>query len=138
MKRVVCDTNIYISAFIFPGGVPDQVLELARQGLIELFTSPFILDEFRRVLREKFSLGASKNEELVERIQRLAMLVEPEIRISVIQEKDDDNRILECAVEAKADYLVTGDKKHLQPLREYAGIKICSPEEFLRSALWIE
>jgi putative PIN family toxin of toxin-antitoxin system len=137
MKRVVCDTNIYISAFIFPGGNPDQVLELARQGLIELYTSHFILGEFRQVLREKFRLSEPTIEELVERIRHIATILQPKIKLAVILEKDDDNRVLECAVEARAHYLVTGDTKHIQPLKEYQGIKIYSPAEFLRLGLWL-
>jgi len=50
----------------------------------------------------------------------------------VIREKDDDNRILECALEGKAEYIISGDKRHLLPLGEYEGIRILSPDEFLR------
>lgn len=138
MKRVVCDTNIYISAFIFPGSKPDQVLNLARQGLIELYVSPFIIDELRRVLEEKFRLGDTKIIEVTERVRELSTIVEPEVRVSIIQEKQDDNRILECAIQARAHYLVTGDTKHILPLREYQGISICSPADFLQRKLWLE
>lgn len=138
MKRVVCDTNIYISAFIFPGSKPDQVLNLARQGLIELYVSPFIIDELRRVLEEKFRLGDTKIMEVTERVRELSTIVEPEVRVSIIQEKQDDNRILEGAIQARAHYLVTGDTKHILPLREYQGISICSPADFLQGKLWLE
>ncbi|GBC95281.1 hypothetical protein HRbin16_01068 [bacterium HR16] len=87
MKRVVCDTNIYISAFIFPGSKPDQVLDLARQGFIELNVSSFILDELRRVLLEKFRMEHTKSEEILERVRQLATIVEPEVRVFVIREK---------------------------------------------------
>ena len=50
----------------------------------------------------------------------------------MIREKDDDNRILECALEGKAEYIISGDKRHLLPLGEYEGIRILSPDEFLR------
>lgn len=138
MKRVVCDTNIYISAFIFPGSKPDLVLNLARQGLIELYVSPFIIDELRRVLEEKFRLDDTKIREVTERVRELSTIVEPEVRVSIIQEKQDDNRILECAIQARAHYLVTGDTKHILPLREYQGISICSPADFLQRKLWLE
>ncbi len=138
MKRVVCDTNIYISAFIFPGSKPDQVLDLARQGFIELYVSSFILDELRRVLLKKFRMEQTKSEEILERVRQLATIVEPEERVFVIREKQDDNRIIECAIAAKAHYLVTGDTKHILPIRKYQGIKIRSPAEFLQRELWLE
>jgi uncharacterized protein len=138
MKRIVCDTNIYISALIFPNSKPDQVLELVRQDLIKLYTSHFIIDEFYRIVTKKFRLPPDECEIQVKQIQKIASLLEPKMKISIIREKDDDNRIIECAVAAKADYLISGDKKHILPLQEYAGITICNPAEFLRSRLWIE
>jgi predicted nucleic acid-binding protein len=50
----------------------------------------------------------------------------------VIKENDDDNRILECAIEGRVQYLISGDRKHLLPLKEYQGAKILSPAEFLK------
>jgi predicted nucleic acid-binding protein len=61
----------------------------------------------------------------------LAVILEPEQRPSVIQRNEADNRILECAVEASADYLVTGDRQHLLPLKEYLGTKIVSSVQLL-------
>jgi len=52
--------------------------------------------------------------------------------LRVVLDTDADNRILECAVQEKVDYLVTGDAKHLQPLKEYKGIKVLSPADFLK------
>ena len=67
-------------------------------------------------------------------IESKAIKVQPKRRLSVIKEKDADNRILECAVEGKTDYIISGDKRHILPLREYSGIGILSPDAFLR--LW--
>jgi predicted nucleic acid-binding protein len=58
--------------------------------------------------------------------------VHPKNKVSVIKENDDDNRILECAIEGKVQYLISGDRKHLLPLKEYQRIKILSPAEFLK------
>ena len=52
-------------------------------------------------------------------------------RVSVIQQKDSDNRILECAIEASADVLITGNFKHIRPLGSFRGIEILAPREFL-------
>jgi predicted nucleic acid-binding protein len=62
----------------------------------------------------------------------MATLVIPKQTLKVIKERDSDNRILECTVEGKAQYIVSGDEHHLLPLREFEGIKILSPAEFLR------
>jgi len=56
----------------------------------------------------------------------------PTQRVDVIKEKEDDDRILECALEGKAQYVISGDKRHLLPLKEYQGIRILPPTEFLK------
>ncbi|MGB5053935.1 MAG: putative toxin-antitoxin system toxin component, PIN family [Nitrospirales bacterium] len=132
MIRVVYDTNVLISAAIFPRSVPDQVLGLARTGAVILFTSQFILDEFRRVLEDKFGLDRDRADFMVDHVRSLAQTVSPPISIGIIQAKESDNRILECAVEARAHYLVTGDRKHILPLGEFRGIQILSPSDFLQ------
>lgn len=132
--RVVIDTNVFISGLNFAGR-PSEVLELLIKGEIEVFISPFILAELERILRDRFEWKTEQLHRVLNRIKTKTILVHPKIRISVIKEKDDDNRILECAVEAKVEYLVSGDRKHLLPLREYQGVKILSPAEFMRIVL---
>ena len=65
-------------------------------------------------------------------------MIKPERRISIIKQDEDDNRILECAIEGKAEYIISGDEHHLLPLNEYQGIKILSPAEFLKLLTTIE
>ena len=131
MPKVVVDTNILISATVF-GGVSDDILELARGREIELLTSPVILEEFSRILRVKVSFSPERIIEALLEIRGIVTLVNPKIKLSVVKEDEPDNRILECAISAKADFIISGDTKHLQPLKEYEGIKILSPSEFLR------
>jgi putative PIN family toxin of toxin-antitoxin system len=100
-KQVVCDTNILISALVFPGGNPDKILGLARIGEIDLLISPFILHEFEKVLREKFNYKKSEVAQRSARIMNISRLVEPSEQVLVIGEDKSDNRILECAVAAK-------------------------------------
>jgi putative PIN family toxin of toxin-antitoxin system len=102
--RVVCDTNILISALIFPGGNPDKVIQLARTKEIDLYISPFILNEFERVLKEKFNYTENEVKKRLERIINISTIVNPKEHISVVTEDEADNRILECAIEAKADF----------------------------------
>jgi putative PIN family toxin of toxin-antitoxin system len=129
--RVVLDTNVLISALAFPGSKPDQILSRIRRGEIDLFISSFILSELDRVLREKFRLTKKEAQDRVNAISSIAHLVEPTERIQVVTAKDDDNRILECAIEAQADFLVTGDKEHLLPLGSLRDTRLISPSEFV-------
>ena len=94
--------------------------------------SQFILGELARVLTEKFELPPKAVQKAVHRFQRLATIVEPALTIDIIKEKEDDNRILECAVAGKVDYLVTGDKRHILPLGSIQGIPIVGVSEFLQ------
>ena len=130
--RVVLDTNVLLSALLFPGGSPDQIFTLVRRQSIDLYFSPFILDEFRRVLRSKFLHSEREANTRAAYLLRFGQIVEPRERLTVITAKEDDNRILECALAAKAEYLVTGDKAHLLPLKRFRRVEIVSPAEFLR------
>lgn len=136
MKKIVCDTNILISALIFPGGKPDQIIKLAQMGKVRLFTSPAILLEFKKVLTNKFKLSEQRINELIDTITSFATIVKPQMKISVIKQKEDDNRILECAVAGECDYIISGDERHILPLREYQAIKILRASEFLNLKLW--
>jgi len=127
---IVCDTNVLLSALLFPGGPSDKILRGILSGRLEHATSPDILTEVRRVLEKKFGLEKGKAEEAVQLLVRASRLVYPTERLSVVREDEPDNRILECAITAKASHLVTGDKKHLLPLRSFQGIEIITPRGF--------
>ena len=129
--RVVLDTNVLLSALVFPGSKPDHVLQRVRGGEVELFLSSFILAELERILRDKFRLTKRQMDDRVTVIRRMAAIVEPTERIALVVAKDDDNRILECAVAVRADDLVTGDKEHLLPLRSIGTTQIVTPAAFL-------
>ena len=97
-----------------------------------MFTSPFILSEFERTLGSK-KIGFEPEQVLraLAAIKEIAAIVEPKITLRVIRAKDSDNRILECAVEAGASALITGDMHHIRPLGSIQGIPILTPREFL-------
>ncbi len=128
--RIVLDTNVILSA-VLCGGNPGEYFALAAAGIIEIYTSPFILEETSNILQQKFKYKQGEVQELLDWFTSLATMVKPNIHIQIIQRKDSDNRILECAVAATADYLVTGDKRDLLPLKEFRGIRILSPIEGL-------
>jgi putative PIN family toxin of toxin-antitoxin system len=129
--RIVLDTNVLISALAFPDSKPDQILSRVRRGEVTLLLSSFILAELDRILQEKFHFSKRAVAQRVEVIRSLAQLVAPTERVSVVTTKDDDNRIIECALAAQAEYLITGDKKHLLPLKTYRSVTIVSPAQFL-------
>ena len=127
---IVCDTNVLISALVFPGGTPDKIVRAVLADRFDHATSPDILTELRRVLELKFQLSSERIESTVDLVAGFSELVYPTERLSLVAQDEADNRILECAVTAKADYLVTGDKRHLLPLKEVESIAIVSPAEF--------
>ena len=130
MLKVVADTNIYISA-VLVGKRCEKVLDLAKEGKIQILLSETILEELSRVLRTKFRWNNWQISVLIKHIRSFTYLITPTERITFVKDDPSDNKILECAVEAKADYIVTGDWKHLLTLKEYQSIKILPPSELL-------
>ena len=129
--KAVLDTNVYISALIF-SGVPEEIIDLAREGYFALLVSPPILLELGRVLQDKFEFTQRETLYAVSEISRISKVIIPQTIINVVKEDTADNRVLECAVEGGADYIVTGDKKHLRVLNSYQGVQILLPSEFIK------
>lgn len=128
--RVVLDSNVIVSGLNFPGN-EQLVLNLAIRGRFELYLSSFILEEVSGVLVRKFSWEKGRLLEAIRRIRNSAVVVEPTIRLDVVVGDHADNRILECAVSIGADYLVTGDRRHLLPIGEHSGTRILNAPLFL-------
>jgi uncharacterized protein len=124
--KVVADTNVLVSALIFPGGAPERVYRLALEGRIRLATSPPLLTELGRVLTDKFGWDAQRSEEALGQLIRIADIVEPQDTVLEIHEDPADDRVLEAALAAGADAIVSGDR-HLLALRSWRGIQIVSP-----------
>lgn len=128
MLKVVFDTNVWISAFLF-GGLPKKAIDLAREKC-QVFCSIFILDEMRKVLAEDFSVPQEKIEILTQEIIDSAEIVPVIGRVVKISRDPKDNPILSTALEAKADFLVTGDH-HILGLKKSGKLKIVNPRRFL-------
>ncbi len=128
--RVVLDTNVIVSGLNFPGN-ERLVLELALRGRFELCVSPFILEEVAGVLVRKFAWTEERSAQALRALGDAATVVEPLRLPEMIEGGHADNRILECAVEVSADYLVTGDRRHLLPLEEHQGARIVNAPHFL-------
>lgn len=130
--RVVLDTNIYISAFTKPAGQTFQVWQAARERRYQLLVSPAIVREIAGVLRERFVWQEREVARRVRIVARVAEIITPKIVVEVIKDDPPDNRILECAVEGKADLIVSGDR-HLRRLKTYQGIPVVRPIDLLRT-----
>lgn len=131
MYKAVFDTNIYVSAAAF-GGKLEILFRLSwsPRRQFKLYTSNEILKETVRVLAsDKFQFTREEIADAVATIIEAAAVVEPKTKISVVSD-EPDNRILECAVKAKVDFIVSGDA-HLLDLKEYKGIRILKPAQFL-------
>jgi uncharacterized protein len=130
--RVTADTNIYISALNF-GGKPERLLRLAEAGRIQLIISDHILKEVEKTLRgEKFAWPEPEIQKALRQLSRISERVQPTQTLDIIMAKPSDNRILECAEAGNADYIVTGDKRHILPLRSFRGMPILTVADFLR------
>jgi len=129
MTRVVPDTNIIISA-TFWSGKPYQVIVNGLKGDYKLVTSPEIVDEVLSKLRNKFQLPEDKIEEQANILMSLFRLVIPTTKVDAVRDKSD-NKIIECALDGEADYIVTGDPDLLE-LKEFRGIKILTSDQFLK------
>ena len=127
--RVVFDTNIFISALVFPGGRAEEAIRTIIEGPDVLIISSPIIKETLAVLAAKFGQDKEALSRTAVMLADLAEIVKPSKRIAVLAD-DPDNRILECALAGRAGYIVTGDKEMLK-LGEYEGIKIITLKEYL-------
>jgi len=130
--RVVFDTNILVSALVFPGGHGDAALRRIIAGTDQLMMSRAILDELLEVLSRKFARDAEELAHVAVFFSELALVVTPKRRLRVVRD-DPDNRILECAIAGRADAIVTGDKA-LLALKNFRGIPVVTLRSYLGDA----
>ena len=124
MLGATADTNVYVSALAF-GGKPLQILEMAAQGLIRLSISDAILGETIRVLGDKFQWEKAALREADATIRSVAQIVTPTQVVDVVKTDPPDNRVLECAAEAKSNYIVSGDRDLLKCPRRFKSDPPC-------------
>jgi len=121
---------VLVSA-LFWSGPESTVVESVETGIVEGYISPPIIDELNRVLRyPNFGLAGEEVEDALNYYITVLVLVRPESRLDVVKDDPEDNKVLECALEAHADFIVTGDN-HLLRIHEYRGIRTVRASEFL-------
>ena len=129
--RVVYDTNVVVSAVLKAGSIPAFVVALALGGQIRPCLSPIIFDEYETVLkRPKFGFNIHTVEAFLRNLRMAAIVVSP-IHLIHIAPHEPDNRFLECAQAARAQYLVTGNKRHF-PFATFGRTQIVIPSELAR------
>ncbi len=127
--RFVIDTNILVSAALNPSGIQRSVLLPATTKPAALYISEAILDAYREDLaRPELKIRKGLRQQLLELIRSKAHLVKP-ARPLLVTKDPDDNKVLECADSARADYLVTGNQKHFPKF--WKKTKVISSREFL-------
>jgi putative PIN family toxin of toxin-antitoxin system len=129
--KVVFDTNVLISAILF-GGSPRKCLEHAIEGEIELYLSKEIIREVEGVLsREKFNIAEENLRYIISSLDSIAEFVSPKTKLDIIKKDPQDNKILECAIESEADFIISGDT-HLLELSKFRKTRILKPADFLK------
>lgn len=127
--NVVIDTNVFISSFF--GGNPGSIIDLWKNRNVTLCLSKEILDEYVDVL-ERLDLDRELVGELLSLFAagRNILFSVSTPALSVVREDPDDDKFINCAVALKAEAIITGDKALLN-VREYSGIRIVTPRQFL-------
>jgi len=135
MIRVVLDANIYVSALLKPDSNPARIIGLVREGAVTLLASKPIMEELQRVLSypkvQRIHRRRAKGiGQFLRRLQKIAVMTPAALSIEAVPGDPTDDKYLVCAVEGRADYIVSGDR-HLQELTSFEGIPIVDPARFL-------
>lgn len=130
------DTNLLASGFISPFSYPREIERRWRKGEFVLVTSFGIIEEVNRVLhlpriQQKYHLTESDIQSFVLTLTHQGDCVAGKVVLKGVAPDPGDDKVISCAVEAQADFIVTGDKR-LQQLGEYQGIRIINAESFIR------
>ena len=126
----VYDTNVLISGMMW-GGVPYRCIELAQQGKVLGVTCDEILNEFTEKLTTKFDYSLYQVSEIIAKLLGFFRTVKITTNLKGVTSDPDDDKVIECAVVGSATHIITGDQKHLLPLKSYQGILIVQPAIFL-------
>lgn len=131
--KIVVDTNVVISGIFF-GGVPRKIVEAVADGAIDAYATAEILDEYMGIIASMLERKQGRiNQSILSPLFSAIKIIETESRIEVCRDPDD-NKFIECAVDAKALYIVSGDNDLLD-IKEYDGICVITAKEFCEEYL---
>src|SRR3989338_4172013 len=133
--KVTLDTNILVSGTFWTGD-SFQILDMIDKGKLKHVSSKELINEYYKVISGDEIIDKVKNKKLimlkvVQKVISNSKIVEPSVKLDIVKDDQNDNKVLECAKEGKVDYIITNDG-HLLKLKEFEGIKIVTPTEFLR------
>ncbi len=130
MKKIVLDTNVYISAFAF-GGEPRRVINALMAGKAVNYISNQVIDELASVLkRPKFGYDDAVVRIIIYEVEQISELFNDFKVLDLVERDIKDNHVLACALYARADYLVTGDNDLLD-VEAPGKLKIITPAQFM-------
>ncbi len=129
MLKVVLDTNVVVSGLLHQKGAPAAILDAATSKQFRCYISEPLLAEYREVLTRSY-LGMDQHRAVrfVRELREVAIFVVPRKRVAVARDPDDD-RVMECALEARADFIVTGNIRDFPA--QFHGVRIVTPRDFL-------
>lgn len=128
--KIVLDTNIYVSALLWENSEARKLLVKLKGSNTQIFASSAIIEEIKEVLTRDFEWDDVSVSTAIEIILDIVTLVNPRVTITLVNEDPDDNKIIECAVESKANSIITYDK-HLLKYNHYCRINIILPSEYV-------
>lgn len=130
--RVVLDTNVLISACLKPGGLEARVVEMAIAEEVQLWATAEVWAEYGAVMaRDKFRSVREMSDQMLERMEPHTRWAPPVERVTAASD-EDDNRFLECALSANADFLITGNLRHYP--QQYYATRIMNARSFLEAS----
>jgi putative PIN family toxin of toxin-antitoxin system len=135
MIKAVIDANIFVSATLTEGTPPAQIIDAWQEDKFELTTSASIIIEIRRVIyypkvRSRSPYSEAEITELLMLLERKSTRTPEKLKLEIVTADPTDDKYIIAAVEGKADYIVSGDP-HLKDLKQYQGIKIIPPADFV-------
>jgi len=134
MIRIVCDINILVSGTYWTGEAHKILDKVDKREIENVISHEIVLDYVETCdsgeIIEKINKHHLKALRTKEKITAMSILVHPKIKLIVVKDDPDDDKIINAAVEGKADYIISYDN-HLLKIKDYKGIKILTPKEFL-------
>ncbi len=129
--KVVLDTNVLLSATLWHGSVSQKLLAKLIRNNTRIYSSMEIIAEYENVLKRDFEYTNRKIAILVEKILLFSTLINPKRLVKIVKADPADDKIVNCAVEASAEYIITYDP-HLLNLVNYRGTEIITPETAMK------
>lgn len=137
MIRVVLDANQFVGALLKPGSNPAKIISLVDDNQITLLLSDDIISEIAGVLlypkiMKRHGRSAEYIKSFIEKMRSASIITEGKLKVDAVKNDPSDNKYLECAIEGRADFIISGDR-HLKDLKSYKNIAIVDPGTFLAS-----